>query len=179
MINKLNIYQGGIENRFIPSLSADTKHLIEGFFKISNDEILRNYALAKPEEITLEEDDSMLTKIIVGGEEDEFEDYTDLTISCLHQAMLQKVPIITIARIGGKDGMRLTRAAFAVILKYSETIEKFNCLVTDVEISAVSVPEDMTGTNRLKEIIKELKTNKDFEVLCKKWESASNIRKWT
>ena len=46
LINKINIYQGGIENRFIPSLSGDTKHLIEGFFKISNDQDLRTYALA-------------------------------------------------------------------------------------------------------------------------------------
>ena len=28
-------------------------------------------------------------------------------------------------RVGGSDGMRLTRAAFAVIIKFSEEIEDF------------------------------------------------------
>jgi hypothetical protein len=51
LINKLSIYQGGIENRFIPSLSNETKHMIEGFFKISNDENLRKFALASAENV--------------------------------------------------------------------------------------------------------------------------------
>ena len=35
---KLNILQGGIEPRFIPLLSNETKVQIEGSFKITNDE---------------------------------------------------------------------------------------------------------------------------------------------
>ena len=36
-LSKLNILQGGIESRFIPSLSQETKKQIEGSFKITND----------------------------------------------------------------------------------------------------------------------------------------------
>ena len=36
-LSKLNILQGGVEPRFIPSLSAETKRQIEGSFKITND----------------------------------------------------------------------------------------------------------------------------------------------
>ena len=36
-LNKLNILQGGIEVRFIPALSQETKKQIEGSFKITND----------------------------------------------------------------------------------------------------------------------------------------------
>lgn len=36
-MQKMNILQGGIEARFIPSLSKATKTQIEGSFKITND----------------------------------------------------------------------------------------------------------------------------------------------
>ena len=36
-LSKLNILQGGVEPRFIPSLSVETKEQIEGSFKITND----------------------------------------------------------------------------------------------------------------------------------------------
>ena len=37
-LNKLNILQGGIEDRFIPTLSDETRKQIEGSFKITADE---------------------------------------------------------------------------------------------------------------------------------------------
>ena len=37
LLNKLPIIKGGIESRFIPNFSQDTKNLIEGFFKITQD----------------------------------------------------------------------------------------------------------------------------------------------
>ena len=36
-LSKLSLLQGGIESRFIPSLSRETKLQIEGSFKITND----------------------------------------------------------------------------------------------------------------------------------------------
>ena len=77
--------------------------------------------------------------------------------------------MVTFARIGGEDGMRLTKAAFAVILKYSETLDRFSCLTTDIEIIAISLPEDTKGIAREKAIVKELSTNADFELLVSKW----------
>ena len=44
-INKLNILQGGVEARFIPSLTQETKDQIEGSFKLTND--VRMQTLAK------------------------------------------------------------------------------------------------------------------------------------
>lgn len=46
---KLNILQGGIEPRFIPALSSETKLQIEGSFKITLDETLKILASKKPE----------------------------------------------------------------------------------------------------------------------------------
>ena len=48
-LSKLIIMQGGLESRFIPELSDKTKLMIEGFFKITQDDQLRDLAL-KPAE---------------------------------------------------------------------------------------------------------------------------------
>ena len=83
LINKLSIYQGGIENRFIPNLSNETKHLIEGLFKISNDENLRKFALSSPDDVVKTEDDQMLEKVMFSSTDSEFENFTDLSCRCL------------------------------------------------------------------------------------------------
>ena len=48
LLNKLPIIKGGIESRFIPNFSQETKNLIEGFLKITQDKKLREYALSDP-----------------------------------------------------------------------------------------------------------------------------------
>ena len=45
-LSKLNVLQGGIEDRFIPGLSGPTKIQIEGSFKITGDKQLQKLALS-------------------------------------------------------------------------------------------------------------------------------------
>lgn len=61
---KLPIIKGGIETRFIPGLSKETKDLIEGFFKITQDVQLRELALSDPSLIELSENDILLNNIL-------------------------------------------------------------------------------------------------------------------
>ena len=50
-------------------------------------------------------------------------DYLGLTVDVLQHAVRQrKGPL---ALVGGNDGLRLTRAAFAVIVKFSEQVPLF------------------------------------------------------
>ena len=50
----MNILQGGIEARFIPSLSQETKTQIEGSFKITNDRQLQSLALQNEDQVISE-----------------------------------------------------------------------------------------------------------------------------
>ena len=61
---KLTMLQGGLESRFIPELSDKTKTLIEGFFKITQDNELRDLSLKKSEEIEVTDDDKLLEQIV-------------------------------------------------------------------------------------------------------------------
>jgi len=47
-----------------------------------------------------------------------------------------KMPMVTYARIGGKDGMKMSRAAFAVMIKFSDLVEDFVALVDCVGMQA-------------------------------------------
>ena len=45
----------------------------------------------------------------------------------------RKIPMVAYARLGGIDGMRLSRAAFAVMIKFSEFYNDFTALVDGLE----------------------------------------------
>jgi hypothetical protein len=49
----------------------------------------------------------------------------------------EKTPICHYAKLAGDDGFRLTRAAFGVLLKYSESMESFlnfSILVQEIDL---------------------------------------------
>jgi hypothetical protein len=49
----------------------------------------------------------------------------DHVIQYLQQILEKKVPFVPYARLGGEDGMRISRAAFSVMIKFSEFFEDF------------------------------------------------------
>ena len=64
VLSKLSIIKGGLESRFIPTFGEQTKSLIEGFFKITQDKQLREYAMKRPEDVELTDDDHLLSEIL-------------------------------------------------------------------------------------------------------------------
>ena len=77
--------------------------------------------------------------------------------------------------------MRLSRAAFAVIIKFSEQIDLFRATWDEVEMMAMSIDSDTGAIARNNQIVTSVKESKahEFEIMCKQWEQASQIRKWT
>ena len=73
----------------------------------------------------------------------------------------------------------MTRAAFAVILKHSESIDQLSSIISEVETISIIADSELTGDDNVRQYLKELESNHDFQSLIKKWESASSIRKWT
>lgn len=57
----------------------------------------------------------------------------------LQQGLVSKEPMI--ARIGGDWGLKLTRACFAVMLKFSDNIEEFMKLTESVDFTANDIGE--------------------------------------
>jgi len=84
--------------------------------------------------------------------------------------------MVPYARLGGEDGMRLTRAAFAVMIKFSnDGLDKFSELVDEVEMAWSDLEKDDEREFKIKDLIK---THKNYEQIQKRWESASKMRQW-
>ena len=79
--------------------------------------------------------------------------------------------------------MKLTRAAFAVIIKFSEQIGIFTNVWNAVEEAGFSIDQgDLTEQQRCEEIIMKLRDHEYadlFEIICTQWEQAAQIRRWT
>jgi len=52
--------------------------------------------------------------------------------------------MVPFARLGGADGLRLSRAAFAVMVKFSDLLDDFTSLVDQVGMQA-QIEEDRTS----------------------------------
>lgn len=95
-------------------------------------------------------------------------------MSYLQQYLERKIPMVPYARLSGEDGFRLSRAAFAVMVYFSnEGVEKFTEMVDEIDIKWSELENDEEREFKIKDFIKN---NKAFEVLLKRWENASKMR---
>lgn len=117
------------------------------------------------------EEDKIVTSIIFKDKNES----VDRVITYLQQFLERKVPMVTHARISGIDGMRLSRAAFAVMIKFSEFFDEFVSLVDEIEIHWDELEGDSEREIKVKEIIKQAP---HYEQIAKRWESASKMRIW-
>jgi len=62
--------------------------------------------------------------------------------------------MVAYARLSGEDGMRLSRAAFSVMLKFSEFFDDFNNLIDEVDINWTDLEGDEEREIKIKEMIK-------------------------
>ena len=110
--------------------------------------------MAQSEESSIKlEDEDRLYKNIIDNDES-----VKLTLDVLHQALLQKQPMCMFARLGGEQGARISRAAFALIIKFTDSMIPFEVLQTAIEgISSFTVEEG--GAAKLEEIIVHLQSD--------------------
>lgn len=99
----------------------------------------------------------------------------DRVITYLQQFLERKIPMVPYARLAGSDGMRLSRATFAVMIKFSEFFQDFIDIVGEVDIMWSEFEGDAEREIKMKE---ELKKQEHFEQISKRWESASKMRQW-
>jgi hypothetical protein len=71
------------------------------------------------------EDDKILQAIIQPGKDAS----TDSLITCLQRALETKMPMVPFARGGGPNGLKMTRAAFSLMIKFSDMLEDFVSVV--------------------------------------------------
>lgn len=84
--------------------------------------------------------------------------------------------MVAYARLGGEDGMRLSRAAFAVMLRFSsDGLDRFMEFVDELDLTWSELEGDDEKDFKFKDAIKK---HKAYEQIQKRWESASKMRQW-
>lgn len=134
--------------------------------KISQDKKLLQLLKEQPKE---REDDKIVQSIIYKGNNES----VDRVITYLQQFLERKIPMVAYARLSGEDGMRLSRAAFAVMIKFSEFFDEFHNLVDELEMHWEDLEGDPERETQIKDIIK---STPHYEQIAKRWESASKMR---
>jgi hypothetical protein len=101
----------------------------------------------KPKEF---DEDKLISAIIHEGENE----HVDRLIGYLQGFLERKVPFVPYARLSGADGMRLSRASFGVMIKFSEFFESFCALVDELDMHWMDLENDPERDIKMKDIIK-------------------------
>ena len=71
--------------------------------------------------------------------------------------------------------MRMTRAAFGVMIKFSDLTDTLQTLVDEIDLLWSDLESDLERDLKIKEALNAVP---GFENLLKRWESASKMRIW-
>ena len=86
-------------------------------------------------------------------------------------------PNYTYSRIGGPNGNKLTRAAFALMIKFAGLTTDLEAILSELEYASISLPEE-AGTERDTAILEALEADPRFDALLNYWIIASKMRIW-
>jgi hypothetical protein len=90
----------------------------------------------------------------------------------------RKIPMVPYARLAGVDGMRLSRAALGVMIKFSDyLVDTVHLCKDEIDLLQMDL-ESAEPAERDAKIKESLKGLPHFEALLKRWESASKMRVW-
>ncbi len=94
-------------------------------------------------------------------------------MQCLQSLLEKKVPLVPYARLGGIEGLRLTRAAFSSIIKFSNLADSLSDMIDEVDMQSEELEGD---SERLYKLCETVKKGRNFEAIFKRWEQASKMR---
>lgn len=161
------LLSGGIENRFLPILSKDTVSSLRDLCEITADKTIKQYLQSEPKEL---DEDQVFMSIIHQGKDINI----DRVIDLLQFNLERKHPW---AKSAKEEGMRLSRAAFACMIKIGQLYTDFIMMVDETEMNADAVTADDDAAAK-KQLAKELSQIDSYSTIFKHWESSAKMRSW-
>lgn len=123
MILSSNLLSGGIEDAHLPLFSQESKEILTSFATLMDDQV---YIKALSNE-SQDSDDTLQAIIYKGKNAD-----VDKAIKYLQKMIESSRPRPAYASLGGENGLKLTRSAFAVMIKFSDLLQDFEMLVDTI-----------------------------------------------
>ena len=91
--------------------------------------------------------------------------------------MRGKPNLIAGSRIGGTNGEKLTRQAFAVMVKFSGMSETLELIIQELDYASITLPEE-EGPAKDKAILEAMQGVSGFDDVLRYWIIASKMRNW-
>ena len=91
--------------------------------------------------------------------------------------MRGKPNLIAGSRIGGANGEKLTRQAFAVMVKFSGMSETLELIIQELDYASITLPEE-EGPAKDKAILEAMQGVSGFDDVLRYWIIASKMRNW-
>lgn len=107
------VLSGGIENRFLPTFDTAAKEKLIHTLEFSNDQ--NSQDILKKDIICLSDEDELLQKILRHSEDEGVERLIDCLQICIEHPQAMQPH----SKLHGAAGMTVSRAAFAVMIKYA------------------------------------------------------------
>ena len=170
-LSKSKLLSGGVKNRFLSIFTKKTSKTIGNLATVTGDDKLTEYLSPT----TKSDEDQMYESIIYSGKDE----LVDKLLDLLQWSLTRKDPS---ARVGGNEGMILSRCAFVCMLalnrhKGSTNYATFVSMITQLETSIELVEGD--SQNKInKELMEELKQLDDVDSIFESWKMASKMRIW-
>jgi hypothetical protein len=162
------LLSGGIENRFLTILSKDAVSSLRDLSEVTMDKVIKECLTSKSAEL---DEDQIYESIIHEGKDENVDRVIDLL-----QFHLEKKHIW--AKTGKDEGLRLSRAAFACMLKISDLYTDFVMMVDETEMNLDSVDDSASPEAARKQLAEDLKILDGFKIVFKRFESAGRMRSW-
>jgi hypothetical protein len=171
MVLQSNLLSGGIEPQNLKIFQTEAKNTMLNYAKLIGDQTLIGCFDSSQSEAK-DAPGSNYTKleaIITEGKDPEI----DLVIKLLQK--LNERAQMGISRIGGPMGLKLNRAAFAIMIKFSDLSEDLFKIVEELQMLS-EMEED--GPQKDQVLIKALKEIKNADLIIERWQSAARMRQW-
>ncbi len=130
LILNSHLLSGGIENKYLGALSDHALGEIRSLAKLAQDNSVEQF-LGENKRVEDREHEVLIAVLDKGKNQ-----AVDLMLEYLQKQLERKIPMVPYARLGGPNGLSLTRAAFSLILKFSEYFEDFLLMVDMIELRA-------------------------------------------
>ena len=161
------LLSGGMENRFLGTLTKDTSSQLRDMCEVTGDKVIKGFLAKEAEKI---DDDELYLQIIHHGRDENVDRIIDIL-----QFNLERKHIW--AKAAKEDGMRLSRAAFACMIKISGLSTDFFMLMDELEMKLDTVQvADENATK--KELAREITEIDSYPNIFKRFESAAKMRAW-
>jgi hypothetical protein len=98
-------------------------------------------------------------------------EFVDKLCTLLQYRSERARPMIAYARMGGPDGLRISRATFAVMIKYDNAISVFENLIDEIDLMLPDLT-DLTGPAMCAMMVEKLQESEmedDLKTIDKVW----------